>query len=107
MADAVMTPTAVQVNYSETTIYTAPGATSFSGFIRFSNSTSSQRLLNVFCYTGGGPGSDSNRAWPKDFSLLQGQAAEINFELPTGYKVTATCDAANGITAIPFGIETT
>ncbi len=108
MANTYITPLPVQVGTGETTIYTCPGATSADVVVVFANATTAARTLNVFQYTGAGPGGDANRAWAEDFSLAAGQTLEFGpRKLTASYKITAICDSANGITAIPMGIETT
>ena len=108
MADTYFVPTGVLVGTAETTVYTVPAATSAMVIIRFNNVDTVSRDLNVFCYTGAGPGSDVNRLLPTIFPLTSGQQYELGpLYLTAGFKVTATVSSASKINANPQGIETT
>ena len=108
MANVYLAPVGVLLGTSETTVYTAPGATSSMVVVRFNNVDTVTRVLDAWLYTGGGPGADATRLLPKSFSLAAGQQLEIGpLYLTAGYKIMATSDAANKISAMPFGIETT
>jgi hypothetical protein len=108
MADNALAPVAVQIGVAETTVYTTPAATQANLIVHVSNATLAQRTINAYLYTGAGPGGDANRFLPEGFVLAAGQKLELGpLYLTAGYKVTMDCDVANGVTAIPIGIETT
>ena len=76
--------------------------------VRFNNVDTVSRDLNVFCYSGAGPGSDLDRLLPTNFPLTSGQQYELGpVYLTTGMKITATSSSASKINAFLNGIETT
>jgi hypothetical protein len=108
MTNSYFTPTGVLLGTSETTIYTAPSSTSTMLLLYINNVDTSTRTLNMWVYSGAGPGTDAQRVVPKDYTLTAGSRLELGpLYVPTTYKVTGTSDSANKINVLPTGVETT
>jgi hypothetical protein len=108
MTSTYFTPVGVLLGTSETTVYTAPASTSTMVLLYINNDDTVTRLLNMWIYTGSGPGTDAQRLVPTDYSMSAGSRLELGpMYLTTDYKITGTGSSANKINVVPMGIETT
>lgn len=102
MATNAIDVPAVAIGTSEVTVVAAPAAAKERDIavVRFVNITVADRALNVYKYSGAGPGSDSNLVSPKNYVLQAASFLELGpFYLATGVKISAKTDAATGVTS--------
>jgi hypothetical protein len=107
MTNSYATPVGTLLQTTDTVVFSASSETALT--IRFSNvDTSSNRKLDVFCYTGSGPGGDVDRITTPNFEIPPGGYLEMTpIYLKATYKIVAKTDINDKIVGFIMGIVTT